>query len=472
MTNPTSGSASDLGKGEAQVNSGLAPGRVNRQPWWKIGGKDYAFVSVDAGYPSSGSSSQTSLDIPDKSHNVWETSDVHDIYAPVERYENAHRFDPNFKWEPEEEKKLVRTLDWRIALPACIFFFALQLDRGNIVQALNGGMLADLGLDTNDYNSGMTIFYCSFLFAELPSQLISKKLGPDVWIPIQIVTWSIVAATQYHLDGRTSFFVTRCLLGLLEGGFIPDTILYLSYYYKHSELPVRLSWFWTSYQSTQAIGAFLAAGILRIPGQAWRDLFAIEGVITALIGLGAWFYMPASPTQTQRNGWRGLLRPKNGWFTERQEYILVTRVLLDDPNKATMHNRQGLSLGEMWKSFTDYDMWPIYLLGLTWGIPSSPPQAYITLSLKALGFSTFDVSLLTIPAYALFILQLLFWSWLSEKINQRLLLGVLSQLWFIPLLTALAVLPPVFEGSNWAKWAITTLIVGVSSTLTAHHNPR
>lgn len=33
-------------------------------------------------------------------------------------------------------------------------------------------------------SSGMSIFYCSFLFAELPSQVIGKKLGPDVWVSL------------------------------------------------------------------------------------------------------------------------------------------------------------------------------------------------------------------------------------------------------------------------------------------------
>lgn len=46
-------------------------------------------------------------------------------------------------------------------------FFALQLDRGNISQALSDNMLDDLKLTTNDYNYGQSkpsILYFFFKF--------------------------------------------------------------------------------------------------------------------------------------------------------------------------------------------------------------------------------------------------------------------------------------------------------------------
>lgn len=207
----------------------------------------------------------------------------------------------------------------------------LQIDRGNIKQALSDNMLKDLHMNTNDYNTGMTIFYLSFMCAELPSQLISKKIGADVWLPIQISLWSVVTFSQFWLKGRTSFFVTRCFIGLLEGGFIPDMVLYLSYFYTSTELPVRLSFFWVANSVADICGAFMAYGLLHLRGRGghggWQYLFLVEGCITLSIGLFSFFYLPASPTQT-KSKWR----PK-GWFTDREEVILVNRVLRDDPSK-------------------------------------------------------------------------------------------------------------------------------------------
>ena len=67
-----------------------------------------------------------------------------------------------------------------------------------------------------EYNFGNTIFLFSFLLAELPSQLVSKKIGPDRWIPLQITLWSIVAMSQCAIQGKKGFYATRSLLGLLE----------------------------------------------------------------------------------------------------------------------------------------------------------------------------------------------------------------------------------------------------------------
>ncbi len=85
-----------------------------------------------------------------------------------------------------------------------------------------------------------------FLFAELPSQLIGKKLGVERWVPFQMMAWSLVAILQCLLTGRNGFFVTRAFLGLLEGGFIPDAVLMLSYFFTTAELALRLSFFWIS----------------------------------------------------------------------------------------------------------------------------------------------------------------------------------------------------------------------------------
>ncbi|KAH8197556.1 hypothetical protein TruAng_008292 [Truncatella angustata] len=364
-------------------------------------------------------------------------------------YECRHKFDPDLKWTEEEEKKLVRKLDWRVCLWACIMFFGLQVDRGNLTQAVSDNFLADLGMNTN-------VFLVAFLVAELPSQLVSKKIGPDRWIPMQICLWSLVAMFQCFLRGRGDFLATRALLGVLEGGFIPDIILWLSYFYTSKELPIRLSYFWTALSTTTIITSILAFGLLRLRGVAgwggWRWLFLIEGLITLSVGIASFFLMPASAVQTKT--W---FRP-NGWFTDREEAIVVNRVLRDDPSKGDMHNRQAITPRLLWESMKDYDLWPIYILGFMVFIPQSPATKYVTIVLTSSGFDTFTTNLLTIPASVFHIITLILLTRLSDRFNERSLVAMIQSVWTLPCIIALKLWSDVIT-DRWGTYAVVTVLL-------------
>ncbi|KAL1901221.1 hypothetical protein Cpir12675_000587 [Ceratocystis pirilliformis] len=367
------------------------------------------------------------------------------------QYENRHRFDPTFEWTADEEKKLIRKIDIRIVLLAWVMFCSLDLNRRNINRAISDNLLPELNMTTNDFNYGQTIFLTSFLAAELPSGLISKRLGADRWIPALITCWSIVSGCQAWMATKTHYYVMRCLLGLAMGGFIPDVVLWLTYFYKSNELPKRLAFFWTALSTCNILGSFIAGGVLQMRGVAsysgWQWLFLIDAALTIVIGLLSIGLMPAGPCQT--SGW---LRGAKGWFTEREEYIMVNRLLRDDPSKGDMNNRQGVGLALLWKVLKDWEMWPLYLIGLTSYIPPSPPNTYLSYILRQLGFNTFKANLLAIPSQFLFAIQLLVISWVSEKVKERSIVSSLSNIWILPWLIALVVVPA--STSAWVRYVL------------------
>ncbi|KAI2630865.1 MFS general substrate transporter [Hypoxylon sp. NC1633] len=369
------------------------------------------------------------------------------------RYENRHRFDPGYKWTAEEERRLVRKIDARIMVWAWLMFCALDMHRRNINRAISDNMLAEIGMNTNDFNYGQTIFLACFLAAELPSGLISKKIGADVWIPTIMVGWSVVALSQAFLKNRTGFYVIKALLGLLMGGFIPDIVLWLTYFYKGRELPLRLAWFWTALSTVNIVGSLLAAGILQMRGingwSGWQWLFLIEGLITLLIGIFSWGLMPPGPTQT-RHWFRG----KDGWFNDHEEAILVNRLLRDDPSKGDMNNRQAVGPSLLFKAVKDWEMWPLYIIGLTTYIPPYPPGNYLSYILRQIGFNVFEANLLAIPSQFLFAVNLLIVTWISRRVGERSIISSSSNIWIFPWILALVLLPD--DASPWVRYAMLT----------------
>lgn len=93
----------------------------------------------------------------------------------------------------------------------------------------------------------------------------------------------------------------------------------------------------------------------------------------------------------------------------------MKRVLRDNPSKGRMHNRQPITLKMLWQSITDYDLWPAYEIALLFEIPGAPPKAYLALSLKAIGFGTFNTTLLSIPVATFTAINLLWITWITEN---------------------------------------------------------
>lgn len=100
--------------------------------------------------------------------SVFDDPSIAQFFIPTARYENLHRFDPEARWTWREElvsnsfghkigntelivlyQPLINKIDWKITLWACIAFFGLDLDRGNLSQANTDNFLEDLGLSTD-----------------------------------------------------------------------------------------------------------------------------------------------------------------------------------------------------------------------------------------------------------------------------------------------------------------------------------
>lgn len=397
--------------------------------------------------------------------NVFSDSAVAERWKAVYdacEYEGAGHFDPEITWTKEEEKALVRSLDLRVFLMVFILFCALDLVRRNVTRAVSDNFLDDLKMNNTDYNLGQALYLVAFLCAELPGNLLSKRFGCEYVIPAQMVSWSVLCIFQTLLRNRGDFIALRILLGISQGGFIPDNILYLSYYYTSEELPIRLGFFWTAIPLFQILGSLLASGILEMRGihglAGWRYLFLIEGFMSLGLAVANFSFMRAGPTQTEHK-----LFKNKPWYNERETKILVNRVLRDDPLKGDMNNRQGVSFKNTIKTLGEFDLWPIFIQGIMAFIPFQPVTNYISLILRQMGYSTFMSNVLVIPGQFLFLLNLPLFVFLSKYFKEKAIMAGFSNVVILPFIAAIVALPN--DTNNWVKYV---LLIGILSQPYTH----
>jgi ACS family tartrate transporter-like MFS transporter len=223
----------------------------------------------------------------------------------------------------------------RRLLPLMIVcFFIAFLDRVNVgFAALQ--MNEDLGFSARIYGLGAGIFFIGYFLFEVPSNLVLHRVGARRWIARIMITWGLIAAGMAFVQGTTSFYVMRFLLGVAEAGFFPGMIYYISLWFPARERARATAIFILGLPISVLLGAPLSAALLSLDGlggfHGWQWLFVIEGIPAVLLGFVVLTYLTDRPSDAR-------------WLSPAQREWLVAK--LAEEEAATAGIRR-FSVGEV-----------------------------------------------------------------------------------------------------------------------------
>ena len=131
----------------------------------------------------------------------------------------------------EIERSTVKKTMNRILPFIMLLYIIAFLDRVNMGYAALK-MNADLGLTAEAFGLLSGLYFLSFFFFEVPSNLILQKVGARLWIFRIMITWGIVVILCGFVQTPTHLYILRFLLGAAEAGFVPGIVLYLTYWFR------------------------------------------------------------------------------------------------------------------------------------------------------------------------------------------------------------------------------------------------
>ncbi|MGD9540527.1 MFS transporter [Methylocystis sp.] len=333
-------------------------------------------------------------------------------------------------------------------------FIVAYLDRVNIGFAaltMNG----ELGFTPEFFGWGAGIFFVGYCLFEAPSNYIMHRVGARIWIARIMVSWGVVSALTAFIWNEASFVVLRLLLGVMEAGFAPGVILYLTYWIPAAQRARVLAGFLIAVPVSSAIGSPISGVILAamdgVGGiSGWRWLFLMEALPSIILGVVCFFYLPDGPQSAK-------------WLTSSEKTSL----------RAALEKDAGQDHGDHWRALKDMR---VLLLGVAYfgivialyGLGFWLPQI-----IKSFGFGVVATSLLASIPYVCSAFAMWAWSRSSDRrretVGHTALAGVIGAVGLAcaayaptPLLSMIA-LSVAAVGAIAALptfWSFTTLALG------------
>jgi hypothetical protein len=95
------------------------------------------------------------------------------------------------------ERRVIWKCDLHVVPVLMVLYLFAFLDRINIGNARLQGLEDDLGMQGNDYNLALFIFFIPYILCEIPCNLIMKKLAPSTWLSSIMGLWGALTPWRY-----------------------------------------------------------------------------------------------------------------------------------------------------------------------------------------------------------------------------------------------------------------------------------
>ena len=333
----------------------------------------------------------------------------------------------------------------RRLIPLMVALYTVAfLDRVNLSFAALT-MNEDLSFTPEIYGWGASIFFWGYFLFEVPSNVVLTRVGARRWICRIMATWSLISAATAFVQGPTSFYVLRFLLGLAEAGFAPGMIFYLSLWFPAALRARYAATYFLAIPLTSVIGGPLSTLILEMNGflglHGWQWLFLIEALPALILGIIVFLILPDGPEDAT-------------WLNESERAIIAS-TLAAEKGAGTDHIR------DVWAALADprvlllcavYFAIVVGLYGITYWLPQM---------LHTIGFSNAQTGLIIVAPYALASGTMVLWGRHSDVNSERIwhvaLAALISALAFA--VSAVSQSPPVI------LVALSIAAIGICATL-------
>jgi MFS family permease len=272
-------------------------------------------------------------------------------------------------------------------------------------------MEEDLDLVGQRYNIALTVFFVPYAFFEIPSNIVLKLIRPSIWISILVFAWGTVMTLMGTVTTYHGLVVARFFLGVAEAGFFPAATYLLTIWYQRYEVQRRMSVFYAAASLSGAFSGLLAFAIEKMKGVAgldgWKWIFILEGLVPVAVAFTLYFLLPDRPETAK-------------FLTKEEREFVVNRIALGTGSgRGRITNNDKVSWANIRVAFSDWKVWmaiiPFWACSIgTYGFTATVPTV-----LKAMGYTTGNAQLLTVPIYVFGMTATLIVAFWSDHVQQR-----------------------------------------------------